>query len=124
MPPESDRVPAAGDGRAASVQYVEFSVRPERINGVYRLSVCGELDLATRDILSDEISRAEASEAKRILLDLAELTFIDSIGAAVLLEAHERSMTDGTELRILSVKGQVRQVLELTGLVEILDVTA
>jgi anti-sigma B factor antagonist len=122
MPPESDQVRAAGDGDAVSGQYVEFSVRPERINGVYRLRVSGELDLATRDMLGDELRRAEASEAKRILLDLAELTFIDSIGVAVLLEAHERSATDGTQLRIVSVDGQVRQVLKLTGLVEVLDI--
>jgi anti-anti-sigma factor len=117
MPPDSDRPPSAGAGPQA------FRVRPERADGVYRLTVSGELDLATRDTLIDELKRAEASEAKRILLDLCELTFIDSAGMAVLVTAHQRSAIIGRQLRVLVADGQVRELLELTGLVEVLDVT-
>jgi stage II sporulation protein AA (anti-sigma F factor antagonist) len=122
MPPESDQARAAGDGRPASRPSV-FSVHPERLNDVYRLTVSGELDLATRDTLRDELKRAEASDAKHILLDLNDLTFIDSSGIATLIEAHRRSATDGRRLQLLSVDGQVREVLELTGLKEVLDFT-
>ena len=121
MPPEIDQATAAGNGRPASSPAV-FRVHPERINDVYRLTVSGELDLATRDTLRDELEHAEVSEAKRILLDLKDLTFIDSSGIAILVEAHQRSATAGTQLRVLVVDGQVREVLELTGLVEVLDV--
>ena len=101
-----------------------LSVHAERVDDVYRLAVSGELDLATRDTLIDELKHAEASEAKRILLDLKDLTFIDSTGIGILVEAHQRSATDGRRLRVLVVDGQVRDVLELTGLVEVLDVAA
>jgi len=97
-----------------------FSVHPERVDGVYRLSVSGELDLATRDTLTDELKRAEAS-GSAFLLDLTDLTFIDSTGIAVLVDAHRRSATDGRRFRILLVAGQVRDVLEMTGLMEVLD---
>ena len=101
-----------------------FSVHPERVNGVYRLKISGELDLATRETLRDELKLAEASDAKRIVLDLNDLTFIDSSGIAILVEAHQRSATSGSRFRVLLlVDGQVREVLELTGLTEILDFT-
>jgi stage II sporulation protein AA (anti-sigma F factor antagonist) len=122
MSPESHQAPAAGDGRPASSP-AEFRVHPERVDGVYRLSVSGELDLATRDTLIDELKRAEASEAKCIQLDLNDLTFIDSSGIAVLVLAHQRTAMNGTQLRVLSAGGQVREVLELTGLTEVLDFT-
>ena len=119
MPPDSDQAPAPRDLRAASAPAV-FSVHPERVDGVYRLSVSGELDLATRDTLTDELKRAEAS-GSAFLLDLTDLTFIDSTGIAVLVDAHRRSATDGRRFRILLVAGQVRDVLEMTGLMEVLD---
>jgi anti-sigma B factor antagonist len=90
------------------------------MNGVYRLRVNGELDLATRDTLTDGLERAEATEPKRILLDLTDLTFIDSIGIAVLVAAHQRSARDGRQLRVIAGDGQVREMLELTGVMEVL----
>jgi anti-sigma B factor antagonist len=122
MPPESDQVPAAGDGRPASSPAV-FSVHPERVDGVYRLGVSGELDLASHKALKEEVERAEASEANGILLDLSDLTFIDSTGMAVLVRAHERSLTNGIPLRFSPVDGQVREMLELTGLMAVFDFT-
>jgi anti-anti-sigma factor len=119
MPPESDQVLAARDQAAASKPPV-FRVRPERVNVVYRLRVGGELDLATRTTLREELRRAEASDAKRIELDLRHLTFIDSTGIAVLIEAHKRS-ANGRRLRVSFVGGQVREVLEMTGLTKVLD---
>jgi len=121
VPPESDQVPATGVGLAASGPGA-LRVHPEQLDGVYRLRVSGELDLATGDTLRDELKRAEESEAKRIRLDLSALTFIDSDGLAILLEAHRRSATDGRRLTVLpGDDGQVRKMLELTGLIEVLD---
>jgi anti-sigma B factor antagonist len=120
MPRESDQTPVPRDERAASDNPL-FGVRAERVDEVYRLTISGELDLATRDTLNDELERAEASEPRRILLDLTSLTFIDSIGIAVLVAAHQRSAMNGTQLRVVSADGQVRDMLELTGVMEALD---
>jgi anti-anti-sigma factor len=100
-----------------------LSVHPERVKDVYRLTISGELDLATRDSLIEELNRAEASEAKRILLDLTNLTFIDSAGIGVLVLAHQRTEMNGKQLRVVSADGQVREVLRLTGVTEVLDIT-
>ena len=99
-----------------------FDVRPEQTDGVYRLTVSGELDVATRGTLTDALELAEASESNRILLDLTDLTFIDSAGIEVLAQAHRRAGSDPeTQLRVVPVGGQVRDMLKLTGLLEVLD---
>jgi anti-sigma B factor antagonist len=121
MPSKSDQVLAGHDERAASAPTM-FRVRPERDGDGYVLTVSGELDLATHGILSGELKRAEASEAKRILLDLGGLTFMDSTGLAVLVEAHARSATNGIPLRIFPVCGQVREIIKMTGLMEIFNI--
>jgi anti-sigma B factor antagonist len=115
MPFESTSAHPAHDGVPA---YVPFNVRPERYRDVYLITVTGELDLATYERLRDELERAEASEAARILLDLGGLTFIDSTGICVLVKAAQRSANDGARLRLLPASGKVHEVLELTGVME------
>lgn len=120
MPSESDQALAARD-EGPERGPTGFSVRPERYDDVYLLTVSGELDLASHQALNDELERAETSEAKRILLDLSRVTFIDSTGICLLVQAHRRSAENGRRLRLLPVSGHVRDVLELTGLVDYLD---
>ena len=85
------------------------------------ITVRGELDLAAYDTVHQELRLAEASDAERILLDLTETTFIDSTGIKLLVEAKQRSHEDESRLRLSPVQGQVRYVLELTGLLDRLD---
>ena len=85
------------------------------------ITVRGELDLAAYDTVDQELRLAEASDAERILLELTETTFIDSTGIKLLVEAKQRSHEDESRLRLSPVQGQVRYVLELTGLLDRLD---
>lgn len=108
--------PARIEGRSS----LRFSVRPERYSDTYLLTVNGELDLATYEGLNDELVRAEASDAARILLDLSGVTFIDSTGIRTLLMA---SAANGTRLRLFPVRGQVKKALDLTGVLNRLSFT-
>jgi anti-anti-sigma regulatory factor len=64
--PEADEATAA----RASAQRA-FSISSDRDEEVYLLKAEGELDRVTGEALSDELKRAEASEAEGILLDLS-----------------------------------------------------
>ena len=101
-----------------------FSVHRRRVDAACVLAVRGELDLAAYGTLDQELRQAEASDAGRILLDLTETTYIDSTGIMLLVEATERSRADRDRLRVSPVQGQIRYVLELTGVLERLDFAA
>jgi anti-sigma B factor antagonist len=78
--------------------------------GTCRLTLRGELDLATAAQLEQALSEA----GDDVLLDLRGLTFMDSTGVRVLLEAAERSR-DG--LRIVPpLDGDARITIEETGI--------
>ena len=49
------------------------------------------------------------------------LTFIDSTGIRVLWQAHQRSEQDGTRLSLIPGDGSVGRALQLTGLLEHMD---
>ena len=85
------------------------------------VSVAGELDLAT----ADEFSRAVRSGLARgaVVIDLRELTFMDSSGVRALNTALRESAEHGRELRVCEgMQPSVVQVLELTGMLGLLPV--
>jgi len=76
------------------------------------------LDMGTEGDLADELARAVATDAKHILLDLSGVTFIDSMGICLLVNAQRRVAAG--RLRLLPVEGEVRRLLELTGVAKYL----
>lgn len=90
-------------------------------DGSTTVSVAGELDLAT----ADEFSRAVRSGLARgaVLIDLREVTFMDSSGVRALNTALRESAERGRELRVSeAMHPSVVQVLELTGMSGLLPV--
>ena len=84
------------------------------------VSLHGVLDLANAKALEDEFMRIEATSVSRIVLDLSELDFIDSMGLAVIVKADRRAKNDGHVLRVLRPKGQVGRAFEISGLDQLL----
>lgn len=75
-------------------------------------------------LLEAEVRRAEATDAKRIVIDLSAVTFMDSSGLKSLLQAQARSQADSNRLRLVRPPRRVQRVFELTnteGLLPFLD---
>ncbi len=95
-----------------------LTVRTAHQRGVFVVAPYGELDLATTADVQRELDRAERSDAAEIVLDLSNLTFIDSTGIRLVLHAHERSCADGDRLKLLPGRDQVHGVFRLCGLTD------
>jgi anti-anti-sigma factor len=79
------------------------------------VTLAGECDLHTgrqlRDVLTSEVSRG----ARRMILDLSGLSFMDSTGMQVLLSVRTvLTVRDGT-LSVVAPQPVVARILELTG---------
>lgn len=84
--------------------------------GSARVSVAGDVDLATVGELDHEIQAAvEAEHTATIVVDLAEVGFLDSSGIASLLKGRRLADAAGKPYSITGASGIVRQVLDLTG---------
>ena len=99
-----------------------FSVDQETRNGIARLVVNGELDMLTSPILVHEFSLTEQQpELSAILLDLREVTFMDSTGLKVFLDASLRSRNRNRHLLLVGVRPALRRVFDITGTTQLLD---
>jgi anti-sigma B factor antagonist len=111
------------EGRTAEDR--RFALQTERNDGVERVRVLGEIDLSVVGALDLEMRRAEATDARRIELDLGRVEFLDASGVRLLLALRRRSLSNGRRLRVRPASApQVRRVLELTGVGPLLPINA
>ena len=81
----------------------------------------GELDMATVPPLQENLVRTEADGVTAIVIDLVELTFIESSALHAFVAARERAEASGCQLLLFGAKPEVRRVFELTGKESLLE---
>ena len=90
-----------------------FSVRSERAGRMHRLTPSGELDVATVPTLEGELDAvADVDPDLVIVVDLTELTFMDSTGLHLLVRLSERFPK---RLRVINGSSSVERLLDLSG---------
>jgi anti-sigma B factor antagonist len=95
-----------------------LDVRSERRNDEHVIALAGELDLVGAAGVSEELLRVEATDARRIVLDLSSLEFIDSTGIRLILSADARSRAHGRRLVLIRGPQPVQRVFELSGVAD------
>jgi len=96
----------------SSTPLFRVAVQPERER--VRVIPHGELDLDTVKQLERQIADLRARGFATIVLDLRQLTFMDSTGLRLLVELDAESRSNGFRFAILDCEGPVRRLLELT----------
>jgi anti-anti-sigma factor len=89
----------------------------EQVDGVPVVRAVGEIDMATAGALRDCLAGIPA-ETATVIVDLSEVTFLDSTGLSALVGSWKRftSANDGAELRLVVARPLIQRVLEVTGL--------
>jgi anti-sigma B factor antagonist len=83
----------------------------------------GELDIAdAANVMA--VLAAAAARNPRIIVDLAALEFIDCCALAVLGRVRVQARQNGGDLLLAAPCGQVRRILDLTGLIDVFSVHA
>lgn len=81
----------------------------------------GILNNSTASQLCSEINDAIQSGARIILIDLADITFIDSSGLGGLVNSFKSLRSKGGRLVLCSISEQARMLLEITGMDQIFE---
>ena len=83
------------------------------------VSVSGEVDVATAPALRDCLGQVIERDSGVVVVDLLQVTFIDSTGLGVLIGAHKRCADNGRDLRIVVSEPRILKVFDITGLTEL-----
>jgi anti-sigma B factor antagonist len=99
---------------AMGAQQEYLIVSSEQHGHMVRLNVAGELDMATSPILEGWVTAAERIGISEIVVDLGHVTFIDTSGLHLFLDAAKRGTRSGRRLTIVGALAPVRRIFELT----------
>jgi anti-anti-sigma factor len=84
----------------------------------------GVLDSNRGNQLRQEISTALASGAKNILVDLQQVSFMDSSGLGALVSSLKTARSAGAEFYVCSVADQVQMLFEMTHMNRVFQILA
>lgn len=88
------------------------------------VSLAGELDLSNAPALREILVSPEVSGAGSVLVDLNEVSFLDSSIIGVIVSACKRKRSEGGDFSVKCGPGLARRALEVSGLVEYLEIEA
>jgi anti-anti-sigma factor len=98
---------------------VDLSVR----DGTAILTLLGELDLATRDVLAMHLAQAMSAGPERLVVDVSGLAVMDCGGARIIIDTGH-ALPDGRRPVLRSPTRLVRRLLKAAGLEANFDVEA
>jgi anti-sigma B factor antagonist len=102
---------------------VSMKVTTRQVDGVTILDLSGRITLGEgsvqlRDAIRDLLSKGQ----KLILLNLADVNYIDSSGIGELVSAYTTVRNQGGELKLLNLTKKVHDLLQITKLYTVFDV--
>jgi len=86
--------------------------------GACRLKLTGEFDISGRELADDVL--ASVGPGRKLVLDLSELDFIDSMGIHFVVTAYQAAQADGREFAIVRGGPEVDRIFQLVGLADVL----
>ena len=94
-----------------------------QVDGITVVDLSGRITLGEGSVvLRDSVRDLLAKGDKKILLNLGEVTYIDSSGIGELVSAFTTVRNQGGELKLLNLTKKVHDLLQITKLYTVFDV--
>ena len=92
--------------------------------GVQQVAAAGKIGWNACDTIKQRLKAAAGDRwrGETILLDLAEVNFLDSAGISALLALRKEQMASGGDLMLCAPTPRIRQIFELVGMDGIIPV--
>ncbi len=93
------------------------------VNDVRIIELSGKITIGTGDVkIRELVDNALEEEQKKILLDLAGVTAIDSSGIGEMVACYTTVTKRGGQLKLLRLSPKIKDILHVTQLITVFDV--
>jgi anti-sigma B factor antagonist len=100
-----------------------MKVSSRQVNGVTIVDLSGRITLGEGSVLlRDSVRDLVSKGQKKILLNLADVSYIDSSGIGELVSAFTTVRNQGGELKLLNLTKKVHDLLQITKLYTVFDI--
>lgn len=87
-----------------------------------QLRVSGEVDMASTGLLVDTIMSLAPDSMHEVIVDLGNMTFIDSTGLSGLVSAHRRLAERQVRLVVINASSRTLELMRITGIEGVLNI--
>ena len=99
-----------------------MDIKERVVGGVSILDLSGKVVLGEGDLqVKERIKDLLADGQKRILLNLAEVNYIDSAGLGTLIGSYTTAKRDGGTLKLVNLTKRIRDLLAITKLITVFE---
>lgn len=92
-------------------------------SGISILALDGRIVLGEEsNALRERVKALLAAGKKKIVLNMANVTYIDSAGLGTLVASHHSARTQGASLRLSNLGQKFQEILQVTKLLTVFDV--
>jgi RNA polymerase sigma-B factor len=103
---------------------MDFDVNVEQQGDVAVVAVRGELDISTSPLLRDRLVELGSGKARKLVIDLEAVEFLDSTGLGVLVGGLKRMRSNGGDMVLVCTKPRILKVFEITALTKVFNIAA
>ena len=82
----------------------------------------GEIDLHVSPEVAESLRTMTAKKPKRVIVDLTKVTYLDSSGLAVLIEAMQNVQEYGGKFAIAGMQESVKHILDIARLDQVFQI--
>lgn len=91
-------------------------------NGIRLIKLIGALDMNGTYSIEVEFVRQCAGDNVRVIVDLSRVNYLSSIGIPTLINTAKSVASQGGKMVLLNPQGNVAEVLEITGIPQIIPI--
>lgn len=102
----------------------DFDVSQAARDGIPVLAVRGEIDVSTAPELRERLLEIAENGQPVVVVDLSDVSFVDSTALGVLVSGVKRFRSTGGDLRLVVTQPHISKVLEITGLNDVFAIYA
>ncbi len=93
------------------------------VDGVSVIGLAGRVVLGEEsNALRETVKSLLASGKKKIVLNMENVTYIDSAGLGTLVSSHHSARTQGASLKLSNLGSKFQEILQVTKLLTVFDV--
>lgn len=102
---------------------VKMRTQTREVDDIVVIGVTGRITLGEGNVILRDLVRELADKgAKKVVLNLAEVNYIDSSGVGELVKTHTTMKNKGGHLKLSSLNKRVHELLEMTRLSAVFDI--
>ena len=100
-----------------------LKISSRQVDGVGVVELSGRIVLGEEsNALREQIKSLLASGQKKIVLNLADVSYIDSAGLGALVAAHHSARMQGASLKLANLGSKFQEILQVTKLITVFEV--